>query len=161
MHLKAFICNFSASGLFDPDEAPHSNLPMPQWSPCLWDLQVSAFLWKCLIEIFHRARLDEVICPKCRGDIIGRASDMENFLLVSQPAIFIWIVNVYWNCGHHGRHPHSPESHQSSLRNINQSVTNSSFGAQYKNSKIDIFTGEPRLKSVLHGISEEFDANIS
>ena len=35
-----------------------------------------------MIEILDRTRLNEVICPKCRADIIGRASDMENFLLV-------------------------------------------------------------------------------
>ena len=32
---KNCFCNFSASGLFDRDEASHQDLPMPQWSPCL------------------------------------------------------------------------------------------------------------------------------
>ena len=32
---------------------------------------------------FKRSKLKQPVCPKCRNDFIGRATDMENFLMVS------------------------------------------------------------------------------
>ena len=32
---------------------------------------------------YKRSKLKQPVCPKCRNDFIGRATDMENFLMVS------------------------------------------------------------------------------
>ena len=35
---------------------------------------------KKIVDLNFRSRLQQPICPKCRKKIIGRATDMENFL---------------------------------------------------------------------------------
>ena len=38
---------------------------------------------KLILVYFERQQLRQPVCPKCRRNIIGRATDMENFLKVN------------------------------------------------------------------------------